>query len=114
MLSTKIKECTEATNFDNLKDTKGNIMVTCGRMGPMCIPVYGVMEEIEKDYEDVAFRVIDFDSQMANAIKSLPEVQSFSSLPFVLYFKDGKVARATAGIQNKSQVTSNLNDVFNA
>ena len=26
-----------------------NVMVCCGRMGPMCIPVYGIMEELEED-----------------------------------------------------------------
>ena len=24
-----------------------NVMITCGRMGPMCLPVYDVMESLE-------------------------------------------------------------------
>jgi len=36
----------------------------------------------------------------------------FMSLPFTVYFKNGKVAVATSGIQNKQQVVEILNREF--
>ena len=89
-----------------------NVMIACGRMGPMCIPVYDVMDKIKDDYAHVTFRDLAFDSQTANAIRSLPNTRNFRSLPFVVYYKNGNVAYATGGIQTKKQVKDILNDIF--
>ena len=76
-------------------------MVCCGRMGPMCIPVYGVMEELEDEYKHVAFRDMPFDSPEAAVIRGLPECSSFRGLPFTVYYKNGKVVKATSSIQTQ-------------
>ena len=78
----------------------GNVMICCGRMGPMCLPVYADMEELEKQYSHVAFRDMDFDVPVAEFIKDLPECSTFMGLPFTVYFKNGKVVTATTSIQN--------------
>ena len=39
-----------AEQFQEEIAKNGKVMVCCGRMGPMCIPVYGVMEQIESKY----------------------------------------------------------------
>ena len=112
MLHTEIRECEGREQFNALTKDTGNIMLTCGRMGPMCIPVYGVMESIEQTYDHVAFRVIDFDTPLAGIVRTLPEVQGFYSLPFVVYIRDGQVVKATGGLQSKDQVTAILDEVF--
>ena len=89
-------------------------MVICGRMGPMCIPVYGIAEEIEKEYKNVKFFDMEFDNPEANVIRNIPEVRGFMSIPFTIYYKNGKVAKATSSIQTKEQVTSILNKEFGA
>ena len=112
MLHTEIRECEGQEQFNALKQEADNIMLTCGRMGPMCIPVYGIMESIEQEYQHVAFRVIDFDTPLAGIVRTLPEVQGFYSLPLVVYIRDGKVVKASGGLQSKSQVTTILDEVF--
>jgi thioredoxin 1 len=89
-----------------------NVMVCCGRMGPMCIPVYRVMQEIQPAYPHVAFRDMEFDIPDAVAIKSLPECSDFRGLPFTVYYKNGKVVKATSSVQTKEQVTAILDEHF--
>ncbi len=87
-------------------------MVCCGRMGPMCVPVYEVMEEIENKYDKVNFCDMAFDSPEAHVIRNLPECQGFAGLPFTVYYKNGKVVKATSSIQNMDQVTEILDTEF--
>ena len=59
-------------------------MICCGRMGPMCIPVYEVMEDLEDEYSHVKFADMEFDHPEAGIIRNLPECRTFMSLPFVV------------------------------
>jgi len=88
-------------------------MVCCGRMGPMCVPVYGAMEELKKEdaFPGVEYRDMAFDSQESDYVRALPECRNFRGLPFTLYFKDGKVAKATSSIQTKEQISEILDEV---
>lgn len=113
-LPTNLKHVETADDLKSLIAEEKKVMVCCGRMGPMCVPVYGVMEELQGsgEYDGVVFRDMAFDSPEADYIRALPECQSFRGLPFTVYFKDGKVAKATSSIQSKDQVTSILSEVF--
>ena len=112
MLQTGLKHITSDDEFQTAISDNENVMICCGRMGPMCLPVYDVMENLEEKYEHVAFLDMSFDEPVAHNIRNLPEVRSFMGLPFTVYFKDGKVSHATSSIQNKSQVTDILSDQF--
>ena len=112
MLDTNLTHVTTDQEFKDLLANNKNVMVCCGRMGPMCLPVYDVMESIEGKYPNVTFRDMLFDSNVASNIRNLPEVRNFNGLPFTVYFKDGKVAKATSSVQNKKQVTSILDEHF--
>ena len=81
-------------------------------MGPMCVPVFGVMEELEQIYPHVTFRDQDFDIPAADFIRNVPECASFMGLPFTVYFKNAKVVAATSSIQNKDQVMAILDKAF--
>ncbi len=94
-----------------LQDYK-NVMICCGRMGPMCIPVYGSMEELESEYTNVKFADMEFDIPDAKVIRDLPECRSFQGIPFVIYYKDGKVVKATSSIQSKEKITEILDANF--
>lgn len=113
-LPTNLKHVATADELKSLISAEKNVMVCCGRMGPMCVPVYGVMEELEKsgEYDQVAFRDMAFDSPESDYIRALPECSNFRGLPFTVYFKDGKVAKATSSIQSKEQVTGILSEIL--
>ena len=85
-------------------------MVCCGRMGPMCIPVYAAMTELENEYDQVVFADMEFDIPDAAVIRNAPECRNFMGLPFVVYYKNGKLVHATSSIQNRSQIESILKE----
>jgi len=113
-LDTNLKHLSTADELKELIENNENVMVCCGRMGPMCVPVYASMEELEgsEEYGNVAFRDMLFDNPEAGVIRSLPECSSFRGLPFTVYYKNGKVAKATSSIQSKEQITANLNEIL--
>jgi thioredoxin 1 len=112
MLDTNLKHVESQEDLKELLENNVNVMICCGRMGPMCIPVYGIMEELEEESSHVQMRDMDFDIPVASFIRNLPECSLFMGLPFTVYFKDGKVVEATSSIQDKKQITGILNKVF--
>ena len=112
MLDTNLKHLETEQEVKEVLENNENVMICCGRMGPMCIPVYGIMEELEAKYSHVAFRDQDFDIPAAKFIKALPECSSFRGLPFTVYFKRTKVAAATTSIQTRKKVTDILDRQF--
>jgi thioredoxin 1 len=112
MLVTNLAHVENKKQFDELLKDNKNVMICCGRMGPMCIPVYKVMARLQPQYAHVQFRDMDFDTPVAMAIRGLSQCASFMGLPFTVYFRDGKVVRATSSIQNEKQIVSILDDIF--
>lgn len=108
MLRTNLTHVLSTKDHAELLANNENVMICCGRMGPMCIPVYEVMEELESEYTNVKFADMEFDIPDAAVIRNLPECRGFAGLPFTVYYKNGKVVKATSSIQNMDQVTSNL------
>ena len=62
VLQTGIQEIETRAELQKMMEENENVMVCCGRMGPMCIPVYDVMEELEDERPDVKFAVMAFDN----------------------------------------------------
>jgi thioredoxin 1 len=115
MLQTGLEHIESELGYREVLEGNENVMICCGRMGPMCLPVYDIMESIRDDYPHVTFRDMPFDSEVGlRTIRSLPETSSFMGLPFTVYYKDGKVVAATSSIQNMEQVTSILDKQFGA
>ena len=112
MLDTNLKHLETEEDVKETLENNENVMVCCGRMGPMCIPVYGIMDEVSSQYPHVAFFDQDFDGPASSFITSLPECASFMGLPFTVYFRNGKVVAATTSIQSKDQVTEILDKEF--
>jgi thioredoxin 1 len=114
MLSTELREIETAAELEKFINENEKVMVCCGRMGPMCIPVYGVMEELEEEREDVKFVTMAFDSPEAGIIRNDPACRGFMGLPFTMYYRNGKTVHATSSIQNMQQVTAVLDEHFGA
>ena len=112
MLYTNLKHLYTADDLKKAISENENVMVICGRMGPMCIPVYGIAEELENDYRHVQFYDMEFDNPESHIIRSLPEVRGFMGIPFTIYYKNGKVAKATSSIQSRDQVKYILDKEF--
>lgn len=112
MLYTNLKHLESAADLTKAISENENVMVICGRMGPMCIPVYGIAEELENSYPNVKFFDMEFDNPESNIIRSLPEVRGFMGIPFTIYYRNGKVVKATSSIQTKDQITTILNNEF--
>jgi thioredoxin 1 len=112
MLYTNLKHIESAEEHARILSENENVMVICGRMGPMCIPVYGIAEELEEEYKHVKFCDFEFDNPAAHVIRNLPEVRGFMGIPFTIYYKNGKVVKATSSIQNKQQVKAILDEYF--
>ena len=112
MLQTNLKHVDTDSAFKEVIENNENVMICCGRMGPMCLPVYKIMKTLEDKYKNVVFCDMDFDDSAGHNICSLPETQRFRGLPFTVYFKNGKPAAATTSIQNKEQIMEIIDREF--
>ena len=108
MLQTNLKHVLSADQYEEVINENENVMICCGRMGPMCVPVYASMKELEGEYSNVAFYDMEFDHPDASVIRNLPECRGFMGLPFTVYYKNGKVVSATSSIQSKEQIKAVL------
>ena len=114
MLQTNLKHVNSAEEFNKFIEENENVMICCGRMGPMCLPVYDIMEDLESDnkYKQVKFADMDFDIPDAYVIRNAPMCSGFMGLPFTVYYKNGKMVKATSSIQNVDQITKILDENF--
>lgn len=112
MLYTNLKHIETAEEHNKIISDNENVMVICGRMGPMCIPVYRAAYELESDYSHVKFYDMEFDNPESYVIRNLHEVRGFMGIPFTIYYKNGKVVKATSSIQSKEQITAILDENF--
>ena len=113
-LQSSLDEVQTISEVENLINTNGKVAISCGRNGPMCLPVYGafeVLKEKEK-YSDIKFVVMPFDVPGASIIRNLPECRTFMGLPFNIYYKNGKVVGATSSIQDVKSIKTTINETF--
>ena len=114
MLYTNLKHIESAAEYAQIISENENVTVICGRMGPMCVPIYRIAEELEEEYTHVKFFDMEFDNPESQVIRTLPEVSGFMGIPFTIYYKNGQVVKATTSIQSKSQITAILDQEFAA
>ena len=112
MLQTNLEHIESEEQLKELIENNEKVVVCCGRMGPMCIPVYDIFEILQENYPDILFRDMDFDIPAAAIIKNLPECRGFWGLPFTIYYRNGKVVKATSSIQTAKEVKSVIDEVF--
>ncbi len=112
VLQTNLDHVVTASDYTKIIEENENVMICCGRMGPMCLPVYDIMEELQDEYPKVKFLDMLFDTPDAGVMRNLPECSSFMGLPFTVYYKNGKVVTATSSIQDRDQITEILDREF--
>ena len=112
MLQTNLGHIESKEQLKELIENNEKVAVCCGRMGPMCIPVYDIFEIFQEKYSDIQFRDMDFDIPAAAMVKDLSECREFWGLPFTIYYRSGKVVKATSSIQTAKEVKSIIEEVF--
>ncbi|HKM94236.1 MAG TPA: thioredoxin family protein [Prolixibacteraceae bacterium] len=112
MLHTNLEHVLSKADFEKILQENENVMICCGRMGPMCTPVYAAMTELKEEYKNIKFADMEFDIPDAAVIRNAPEARGFMGLPFTFYYKNGKIVNATSSIQNKKQVKNILDQYF--
>ena len=112
MLNTELTHIETEDEYRKTLADNENVVICCGRMGPMCIPVYAIMKTLETEYPHVAFRDMDFDIPTAHIIHTLPQCSAFMGLPFTIYYKNGEVVAATSSIQTREDMTEILDREF--
>ncbi len=112
MLQTNLEHINTKEELQELIENNEKVAVCCGRMGPMCLPVYDIFDVLQDKYPDVKFRDMEFDIPDAAVIRNLPECRGFTGLPFTVYYRNGKVVKATSSIQSAKQVKDIINEVF--
>ena len=108
MLQTAVHEIETAAELEQITKENENVMVCCGRMGPMCLPVYDIMEELEEERPNTKFYSMGFDTDEASPIRDASLCRGFMGLPFTVYYKNGKMVQATSSIQDREQITTIL------
>ena len=101
---TSLEHVVTAAQHAEIINNNETVMICCGRMGPMCLPVYDAMDELQEEYPNIKFMDMLFDTPEAHVIRNAPECAGFMGLPFTMYYKNGKVVKATSSIQSKEQI----------
>ena len=112
VLNAPIHEIESASELEQILKENENVMVCCGRMGPMCIPVFINMRQLEDEGSSTKFYAMGFDNPEATVIRNAPEARGFMGLPFTMYYKNGEIVKATSGIQSKDQIVEVLDRQF--
>jgi len=107
-LQTRLKHIHSEEEFKQVLEENENVMICCGRMGPVCLPVYAAMEILKEQFQHVSFCDMPFDHPEAHVIRNLSECHGFMGLPFTVYFKNGTPVKATTSIQTQDQVEAIL------
>jgi len=111
-LDTNLEHIKSKEEHKELISKNEKAVVVCGRMGPMCVPVYGIMEALREKHSDVAFTDMLFDIRDADVIRDLPEARQFRGLPFTIYYRNGKIVKATSSIQSAKDIKAIIQEVF--
>ena len=90
-----------------IQNTKGLLVVDFWAewCGP-CKMLAPVFEELEKDFPDVTFGKINVDEEVQAALEN-----NVSSIPTLLFIKDGEVVKRAVGFAPKDELASMINEV---
>lgn len=90
-----------------IDSTKGLLVVDFWAewCGP-CKMLAPVFEELEKDFPDVTFGKINVDEEVQAALEN-----NVSSIPTLLFIKDGEVVKRAVGFAPKDELAAMINEV---
>ena len=112
MLYTNLTHLETARDLGNMIRENEKVLVVCGRMDPLCVHVYRIVETLEKEFRDIKFCDMEFDNPESLVVRETPEIEFSSNVPFIVYYHYGIVVTASSGLQTKMQITNNINELF--
>jgi thioredoxin 1 len=112
MLYTNLKHIESREAFTRILSETENLLIVCGRMDSLCIPVYRIAEELEPHYSEVQFYDLESDNPESAVLFSFPGITDLAAIPLTLYFKNGNLVKWTSGLQTKAQVKAFLDQEF--
>jgi len=78
----------------------------------MCIPVYGIMEDLEGTYKHIKFADMEFDNPESSVIRNAPECRGFYGITFYRLLQNGKLVKATTIFRDEQQITTIIDAEF--
>jgi len=112
MLYTNLEHIETAGEFTRIIEENENVVVICGRMGPLCVPVYRVVEELVNEFSEVKFYDMEYDNPEFYFFHARPEVQNLEEIPFTILYRNGEVVKSVGGLQTKIQLKRILTEEF--
>ncbi len=112
MLYTNLSHIETTADYQQYINKYEYVMICCGNMGQMCIPVYAIMEEIENDYKNINFFDMEFENPESQVLRKIYDSKDFTNIPFCIYYKNGKVIETTSGIQTKNDIIKILDQLI--
>lgn len=112
MLYTNLKYIDKADEYNKFISETENAVIICGSMSHTCIPMYAFAEELNEVYEKVTFFDMEFENPESQIIRNLPELKGFTDIPLTIFLKNGKIVKATSGIQTKTQIITIIEEYF--
>jgi len=113
MLYTNLKHIETSSDYTRTIGQNGNVIIICGRMNPVCIPIFRIAEELESTYKHVKFYDMEFDNPESGVLKNVVQYYNLEDIPLVGYFKDGNLVEVSIGTQTKEQMLAVLNKEYN-
>ena len=112
MLYTSLNHIENKAGFTRAMQNNDNVVVVCGRMDQLSIPVYRNAAKLMKKYHHIRFYDVEFDNPESEFIQKLPGIDSLVSLPITIYIKSGEVVKATSGLQSKIEMINILDEEY--
>lgn len=112
MLYTNLEHIETAADFKKIISENENIVIVCGRMGPVCIPVYRTIEELGDEFRQIKFFDMEYDNPEFYFYHLRPEVQYLEEIPFTTFYHRGEAVKSVGGFQTKAQLKKFLGEVI--
>ena len=92
---------------ETVKNTKGLLIVDfwASWCGP-CRMMAPIIDELDAEMPDVTFAKVNIDEEVQPALEN-----NITSIPTLLFIKDGKVVNKSVGVVSKDQLASMIDEV---
>ncbi|MGQ8338868.1 thioredoxin family protein [Sunxiuqinia sp. A32] len=108
MLYTNLKHIESTQQLTKVISENKKLVIICGRMGMMSIPMYRIIQELEDYFPEVKFFDMEYDNPESEPICRLSAEHGLKGLPVIVYYKEGRMVGINSGVQAKDQLIENI------
>ncbi|MDB4334901.1 thioredoxin [bacterium] len=112
MLYTNLKHIENNNDYANAINKDDNAIIVCGNMAPESISTYRIAEELSPHYANV--NIYDMEYNHPDIIRQPECLSEFdpTNIPYIAYYKEGKLLEITSGNHTKSQITASIQSKY--